>query len=66
MQKRSILELGFALMTLESKSKVCGMQEKSTMDLGCGTMTLKSKSKVCEMQKKEQNGAGIHNNDRKE
>ena len=66
MQKRSILELGFALMTLKSKCKVCGMQEKSTMDLGWVTMTLKSKSKVWEMQEKEQNGAGIRNNDRKE
>ena len=60
------MEIGFALMTLKSKSKACGMQEKSTMDLGCATMTLKSKSKVFEIQEKEQNIAGILNNDRKE
>ena len=61
-----MLETGFALMTLKSKSKACEMQEKSTMDLGYATMTLKSKSKVCEIQEKEQNIAGMRNNDRKE
>ena len=44
-----------ALMTLKSKSKVCGTHKKSRMELGCTLMTLKSKSKVC---------AGMHKKSR--
>ena len=46
------MELGCAILTLKSKSRVCGMQKKSKVELGCALMTLKSKSKVCGMQKR--------------
>ena len=50
--KKSIMELGYALMTQKSKSKICGMHTKRRMELGCALITLNSKSKVCGMHKK--------------
>ena len=49
MLKKSILGLGLALMSLKSKSKICGMACK---ELGCALMTLKSKSKDCGMHRR--------------
>ena len=46
------MELRSAIMTLKTKSKVCGMHKKSRMKLGWALMTLKSKSKICEMRTK--------------
>ena len=37
------MDLGCAIMTLKSKSKVCGMHKKSRMELGSTRMTLKGK-----------------------
>ena len=46
------MELTCAVMTLKSRSKVCGMHTKSRMGLGCALMTLESKSKVCTLNDK--------------
>ena len=51
------MELGCTLMTLKSKSKICGIRTKSRMELGCTPMTLKSKTKW--NAQKEQNGVAM-------
>ena len=60
------MELGCAIMTIKSKSKVGRLHEKSRMELGCALITLKSKDNVCKLNKKEQNGAGMRNDDPKD
>ena len=51
-----------ALMTLKSKSKVCGTYTKSRMELGCALITLTCKSKVRRLYKLEQNGGWMRIN----
>ena len=52
MHKKSRIELGCALMTIQSKSKVCRLRKKCRMELGYGRLSLKGKSKVFGMQKR--------------
>ena len=52
LHKKSRMELGCAIMTVDSESQVCGMHKKSRVELACcAIMTVESESKVCGMDK---------------
>ena len=54
MHKKSRIELGCAIMTVENENKVCGRHRKSRMELGCAEMTVTNENKVCGRHRREE------------
>ena len=52
MYNNSRVELGYALMTFWSESKICGVHKKSRVELGCTNMNVKNENQVSRMHKK--------------
>ena len=45
------MELGCAIITVDSETQVCGMDKKKRVELPCAIMTVESENKVCGIHK---------------